>query len=633
MLRKTFYIILSLSFLLLLLMSSCSTRKKVSEIKESGTIAELSTAEDVALAISNMDYKDEVPDTVEVVDFDGKKHYFMSQVIDSVGGSVGLVDNLSSALVTTKLRYVAERNGMVTISFNINFPEKGLDPSLQARFAPYLIINKDTINMGDLILTGEKYKKAQIRSNEQYEKFLSKIINDPDIFIKKNQLESFIERNIPELYKLKGDSTLVDEDYYTGLFDISYLEARRHFQNKFKFDRNEKRKRDKEKMYDKYIKSSLIADDIHKDTIVDTEKAFSYTYNTDLKVKPGMKKAELYVDASLFSYGKELYHSPNSAKLTYYITGLLHFADFTPKYIPKIIYRHLSANTQADISFGVAKYEIDRSMGSNNLELRKIEKMVDELLSDKLYDIDSVIVRSSASPEGSYKFNATLSDKRAKSITGYISRYIKSNYSAESNSIEYICRAIPEDWDLLKELIEKDSTLTDKQGVLSLFDYQDYDKREWALSHNKDYNYIKENLYPELRKVNFYFFLHRKGMVKDTIHTTILDTDYSTGLKALSEKEYDKAYRYLRPYRNINSVIAMLSLNYDTEAILTLRGMEESANRDYLLSLAYSRVGKDGDALKSLFAALNKDNSLYMRASLDPEVKRIVKKYGLKQNT
>ena len=63
------------------------------------------------------------------------------------------------------------------------------------------------------------------------------------------------------------------------------------------------------------------------------------------------------------------------------------------------------------------------------------------------------------------------------------------------------------------------------------------DQREKELSQSGFYPRLREVLYPRLRTVRFDFFLHRRGMVKESVQTTELDTTYMKGVAALKDRD------------------------------------------------------------------------------------------------
>jgi len=77
--------------------------------------------------------------------------------------------------------------------------------------------------------------------------------------------------------------------------------------------------------------------------------------------------------------------------------------------------------------------------------------------------------------------------------------------------------------------------------------------------------------------VNFRYNLRRKGMVKDTIHTTELDTAYARGVELLRKRKYAKALYILNDYNDRNTVVAHLSLDHNERAMELLATMPKDA--------------------------------------------------------
>ena len=132
-----------------------------------------------------------------------------------------------------------------------------------------------------------------------------------------------------------------------------------------------------------------------------------------------------------------------------------------------------------------------------------------------------------------------------------------------------------------------------------------------------------------LRRVKLNFKLHRKGMIKDTVHTTELDTTYMQGVEALKERDYKRAVTLLRPYSCYNTAIAYVCMGYDNSALEILERLPRSAKRDYMLAVVYGRLGDDRRALEHFISSVGQDESMRYRGNLDPEIGILIKKYGI----
>ena len=192
-------------------------------------------------------------------------------------------------------------------------------------------------------------------------------------------------------------------------------------------------------------------------------------------------------------------------------------------------------------------------------------------------------------------------------------------------------RSTPENWEDLAEYVRQDTVLTDDQKN-QYFDHHDKHKpdvREAKLKNYSWYPYMKKSLYPKLRTVKFNFFLHRKGMVKDTIHTTIVDSTYTKGVQALKDMDYDAAISLLAPYADYNTAVAYIGKDRNLSALLILEPMEKTAPVNYLLAILYSRTGDVQKAVECYMKSVEQDPSYRHRGNLDPEISVLIKQYGL----
>jgi tetratricopeptide (TPR) repeat protein len=154
---------------------------------------------------------------------------------------------------------------------------------------------------------------------------------------------------------------------------------------------------------------------------------------------------------------------------------------------------------------------------------------------------------------------------------------------------------------------------------------QSPDEKERQLSRQYHYRYLREKIYPRLRSVSFDFYLHRVGMIKDTVHTTELDTVYLAGLQALKELDYKKAVSLLRSYGDYNSALAYMSADYNHSALDLLMKLDETDPKVcYLRAMVLSRLEQYEEALKYYKLSISYDPYLEHRANLDPEMSEIV---------
>ena len=309
---------------------------------------------------------------------------------------------------------------------------------------------------------------------------------------------------------------------------------------------------------------------------------------------------------------------------TFYISSLSAFTDDREHYLTRIIERRASANDACFIAFKAGDHRLDESLGNNAAEVARIRSHMEELLENEKYDVDSIVISAYASPEGRRLHNEALTRLRAASVAACFASFT-------GDSISFRSRSHGENWDLLSFLVDTESTLTEaeKSSFLGHLEIPDADRRELALSAEPYYPYLRKTLYPLLRSVRFDFFLHRKGMLKDTVHTTEPDTLYRKGVTFLKERDYKSALAYLRDYRDFNTALACVALDYNATAMAILQELDKTPPVNYMLALLYARSGDDEQAVQHYLDACSADASYAFRGNLDPEIAVLVRRYGL----
>ena len=638
-------------------LAGCGSSTKIGEIRSRELAA--------TLALSRGEIEEErrviasKRDTTSITDDSGNTILLMKAVKDDESGEMVATETLDAAVITARFRNVAERHGKVDLRFEIIVPAEMQDSKWQLRFYPDMYILADSLRLESVIITGSDYRKGQLKGYEQYDRFIRSIITDTTRFIDLRNLEIFIERNIPELYRFKRDSSIVSDEQFLSYYGVSEKEAIDHYTNRIAIRRNEHRKAIREKMYRKYVKVPIKKDGIRLDTVIrNLDGDFVYHYTQTVRTRPKLKRVDIVLSGEIYDGDRLIYNMARTSPLSFYISSLSSFVDSREKYLKKVIERRVSANSACYVDFRSGKWDIDMSLGYNSDEMGRIKDNIDQLLENSTFDLDSIVIAASASPEGSSATNDRLSEKRAQAVAGYFQEYIrhfrdsvrKENASFEltvdENGKESMRKAEPSDivpeikfksrsngenWTMLTTLVNQDSTLSarDIKAYNRVLTIRDADARENALRSQPSYRYLREKLYPRLRTVKFDFYLLRKGMLKDTVHTTELDTVYMAGIQALKDREYEKALTRLKDYNDFNTAIAYVSLDYNASAMAVLDKLEKTPQVNYMLAILYARKGDDRRAVKHYVDACRQDESFIFRGNLDPEIYVLIKRYGL----
>ena len=644
--KRIYYIFLAIA--LSLSVAGCASQRKVKSLRSGSFRPTLSLARE----------QDFIPDirkdmTAQRDTFvikDGDKEIIIMKAIKDEDGEMVAHDVLDAAVVTARFRNVAERNGRVDIEFQVIVPQSMQDSKWQLRFRPQMYILEDTLDLDPVIITGADYRRAQLKGYQQYEKFLATIVTNPDEFVNWWLLELFIERNMPQLYAFKTDSTYVSDEEFASAYGVTEREAIEHYTDDLARKANSKRMARREKMYRKYVKVPIVTDGLRLDTVIQTFNGdFIYRYVQPIRTRPKLRKVDVVLSGDVYESDTKIYDIPQSDPLTFYISSLSAFVDNREKYLTKIIERQVSENTACYIEFASGSFTVDETMGNNPEEIARIKDNLKTLMSSDEFIIDSIAVTSSASPEGTVAFNDRLSKRRSEGISEYFTKWM-SHYQdsleaergfqvdEDGNIIIEKRREVPmlgrssgENWRMLDRLVEKDTVMTEdeKKGYISSAEIRDLDRREKSLQAMKCYRHMREKLYPRLRTVRFDFHLHRKGMVKDTVHTTVLDTAYMNGVQAIRDRDYQQALTTLRPYDDYNTAIAYLCMDYNASAMQILESLERNAQVNYMLAVLYSRRGDEQKAVECYVRSCSQDPTYVHRGNLDPEISVLIRRYGL----
>ena len=634
-----------------LLLFSCGVSRKAQSLARGDVSATLRLRDEEPLLPEMEALRSHRRDTIRVTGLNGEEMFLMNAVQDEDGEMVAH-DVIDAAVVTARFRNVAERHGKVDLEFQIIVPEAMQDSRWQLRFFPDMYVLGDSIRLEPVVITGRDYRKAQLKGYQQYERFLASIVSDTTRFINVWQLELFLQRNIPEVYAFRSDSTEVSDEQFASVYGVTERLAVDHYTNKIAKRWNNRKKSLRDRMYRKYVKVPIVTEGIRLDTVLrDVNGDFIYNYVQTISTRPKLRKVDIVLSGEVWESDRKVYLMSRSEPLTFYISSLSSFVDGKERYLTRVIERRAQANTACYVDFASGSSEVDISLSNNRDEIGRIRGNLAQLIEDTVYDLDSIVVTASASPEGCARANRALAQRRSESVCrffeGYIRHYRDSLdreagfsigedgevvHEVHRPDIRFIARNGGENWKMLDALIRKDSTVTDAQKeeyARLRTSAVDLDALEKGLRRQPYYRYLREQVYPRLRTVRFDFHLHRKGMVKDTVHTTELDTTYMLGVQAIRDRDYERAVSYLRTYADYNTAVAYCALDYNASALGILETLEPTAEVLYMRAVVYTRLGRVQEAVQCYVNSCELNPAYVHRGNLDPEIAALIKTYDL----
>lgn len=636
--------------------ASCSTSSKLSRIRKSDLRMGLAlpSEENLDTYAGVAPVRGEKRDTLVVRDLEGKEVYIMSAIQDEITGEMVATEQLTAAVVTARFRNVAERNGKVHLEFQVTVPSDLQDSRWQLRFHPRLFFLGDSLELDDVVITGSAFREGQLRGYEQYRRFMGRMVTDSLRLTDVRSLEIFLKRNFPQVYAFRNDTSYVSDAQFESAFGLTADEALDHYRRQYLIRRNRRIGSMADRKWRQYVKNPIEIDGIRLDTVIRDGGDFVYNYIQTIPATSRLKKVVLRLDGDIRDSERRIYHIPESEPLSFYISSVSTLLDEKERYLSMVVYRNLNLRRSGRIEFRSGSAEIDERLEQNRVELDGVKAALKEIMENEDYEIDSIVVAANASPEGKYSANLRLSQQRSESAARYMDNYlarlrdtiladqgvlIELDEDLEERSvrlpqflkIEFLPRHGGENWAMLEELVASDTLLSAsaKTDFRLALQYGDPDRREEALRKQESYKYIRKYLYPQLRTVDFRFYYHRSGMLKDTVHTNVPDTVYMRGVDALRDRDYPLALELLQPYGDLNSALAMIAMERNHSALEVLLTLPEDARTHYLLALVYSRLEDEQSAVEHYLKSCSLDRSYVNRGNLDPEISGLIAKYSL----
>ena len=522
----------------------------------------------------------------------GRDSVFLAEVErDSIGEVTMKGGTVPTVYVVAKSKTVAERNGEIALDFIIGIPATLQNNTWGLSLTPVVENNGTEEALQPLSIRGELFSEVQKRQYWQMNKYLNRILGDT-----------------------------------TGLSSTVSLAAKYYEAYNRYLGNNKKRLAEKlETTYKETISFPYLSDP-RLDSVLLRKGELRYYYTQRYRPTKNTHRLHLYFRGHVGAIDRSQYALANSDTLTYTVTSMLSLLDNEPRYMLKVIDKYVEVRDRNYITFPVGRANVIDTMGQNHAQLAKIERLMDTLINQYEFFVDSITIIASSSPDGSMATNNRIAGERARAIKERLMR----KFGHEVDTL-IRTRSIGEDWALLKRLIRHNSDMPNWEQITAMIDQSrnlDVTEPQIRQQFPKDYAYMKEVLYPQLRAVDFRYNLRRVDMVKDTVVLTVLDTTYMRGVQQLRDRDYVGALRTLNDYKSQNLAIVLLSLGYDEAALEILKQLpakEKNAKTDYLSAIALSRINRPQEGLECYLKAIQTDPVLKFRGNLDPEIQILYK--------
>lgn len=394
----------------------------------------------------------------------------------------------------------------------------------------------------------------------------------------------------------------------------------------------------------------------------DSSKVYlEYDYSTILNAfqYPNLDKIYIGITGDIYVDTTRIYNFEMGNRLEYPVISTANLADTTEilyDSIPQL--RKANSNANYRIEFEKNSALLKEHLGSNETEIANIKKNLLSLLRNNEFDLDSIIVSATASPEGAISVNERFSGQRSQAVSNYFRNFVDSQRwkyksiedslrqeaeasiasaqdaydrgdipkedldfiidkfkkeieAAKIPDIRFIEKPIPENWDDLHYLVVGDEVMSyeEKNKFYDVVEkYNNQDTREANMKSHSYYNYMSKELYPKIRVVKFEFHMHRKGQEMDTVWIRVPSEKYMEGVKALRGFDFIKAESILKNYPSYNAAICFIVRNKPLQAINILE--------DPSLRIDFEKYKIKRDSLTQLYVSadsstMNMKDSIY----------------------
>ena len=314
------------------------------------------------------------------------------------------------------------------------------------------------------------------------------------------------------------------------------------------------------------------------DQVISYRMGGHYTMKTAFAYNPEMQKSDMYLTFDA-RRGKKVYNVP-AVKVNYGIiaTSELYRQALTNGggCLALDSFQRVKAKKQeANIKFLINQANLRKSELKNN-SVGEFVKLLKEINKDREgLNLQNVEIQAYASPEGGFKFNDKLANKRQNVSENYVRKEMKSAGVEGNLDAHYTAQ----DWEGFQQLVQA-SNIQDKDVILRVLSmYKDPQEREQQIRNmSEGFRELADAILPELRRSRLIIHYETIGRNDEQIKAQYnedaakLSADellyYATLEEDAAKKEeiYAKtAQLYTNDYRPLNNQ-AVMAFNRGDEA-------------------------------------------------------------------
>lgn len=278
--------------------------------------------------------------------------YYIVEAVKDENGETMAEFRLDEVVVVAKSRTLSERKGKVLVDFVVKLPKELQGGCRSIVVVPHLHKAEGAVPLQEISIRGGLFSRVQDRNYWQFSQYVR--LFRPDAAGEQRAFERFVKHPYPQGVRL--------------------------------------------------------------DSIVEGARDLSYYYSQEVPTRSEGKTMLLTLHGAVVALDGSRYDLPPLDTLRYHISSMLSFADTTTRYVTKVIEKYVVVNDRNYLSFRVNDTRIIDTLGDNAAQLARIESLMEELVEQREFHVDSIVLTASASPEGSYAQNERLARGRAAAL-------------------------------------------------------------------------------------------------------------------------------------------------------------------------------------------------------------------------
>ena len=381
-------------------------------------------------------------------------------------------------------------------------------------------------------------------------------------------------------------------------------------------------------------------------TTISYKQGGVYTMKSNFTYQDAMQNSDLYArfEAKL---GNKVVSIPE-VKIGYGVLAtsqLLSRCGMKASTAPDAFQRIIEQKQEANIKFLINQANL-RASELNSVSIKDLGKILREINNnEETRALQNIEVSAYASPDGKFKFNEQLAEKRQNVSANYLKGELKKiDMKADVDT-----KFTAEDWEGFQELISK-SNLQDRDIILRVLSmYKDPEEREQQIRNMSEvFTDIKESILPELRRARLIVNYEVIGRSDDQIlaqyqddpsKLTVEELIYGANKLIKDEPTRNQWYEnvarlFPSDYRPLNNLAQQAIANGQPEMAETYLKRAVSINKnapevntnmallalkegDIASAASYLAKGSGSDTFKEVMGNLNIAKGNYMQAASD----------------